>query len=350
MKHIVCIIDGTWLNAANKQSFSNYSNPYAINWLLDDHCNNGYEQVVFYSSGLGATGLLQDYTAGAFAEGIDQQIRDAYINICSNFRTIQGKRDKIYIFGFSRGAVAARALSGMISDFGLLKPNQIKYYPKLWTAYTGRSMLELQLENAMIKDVDIEFLGLFDSVFGARNRASAFKSLRFQNFTLSSRVKAGVHILALDERRAAFSPMLFDAYNPVTQCLEQIWMPGVHGDIGGTSAHAFLGKCALDTMIDRIAAYTDLKFNASSLGVILNRQNLDIHVTNERVGLWRMSIPKLRKPQPTADAQYIHPLAYKIAQRLGTQYGKMRQSYAPPRPFTDAPFPTFVGFKNQIIW
>jgi uncharacterized protein (DUF2235 family) len=39
--------------------------------------------------------------------------------------------DKIYIFGFSRGAYTARALAGMIQRVGLLNPgnyNQIPLY------------------------------------------------------------------------------------------------------------------------------------------------------------------------------------------------------------------------------
>jgi uncharacterized protein (DUF2235 family) len=39
--------------------------------------------------------------------------------------------DKVYIFGFSRGAYTARALAGMIQKVGLLPPgnhNQVKLY------------------------------------------------------------------------------------------------------------------------------------------------------------------------------------------------------------------------------
>lgn len=355
MKHLVCVIDGTWLNAANRPSFSNYSNAYAINCLLADRAKDAGDQVVFYSSGLGATGLLQDYTAGAFAEGIDQQIRDAYINICSNFRETKRKskgveknvRDKIYIFGFSRGAVAARALCGIISEFGLLKPTYIKFYPKLWSAYTGRERPH-KLDQHLLKDIEIEFVGLFDSVFGARNRASAFKSLSFRDFNLASGVKNCVHLLALDDRRVAFAPMLFQKYDQSRQSLEQIWLPGVHSDVGGTSSHDFLGRCALHTMIDRVSQYTKLKFNPTSVTVSLSRENKDIHITNECVGLWRLSITRYRRPEP-GEGQFIHPLAYKISGRLDTQYGRRRSSYAMPPTFKDTPTPTFIGFADRRI-
>jgi hypothetical protein len=33
--------------------------------------------------------------------------------------------------------------------------------------------------------------------------------------------------------------------------LEQIWMPGVHSDVGGAYTNRFLGNLALLTMIDR---------------------------------------------------------------------------------------------------
>jgi Uncharacterized alpha/beta hydrolase domain (DUF2235) len=46
-------------------------------------------------------------------------------------------------------------------------------------------------------------------------------------------VKAAVHILARDETRRQFRAVLFEDKTRSEQILEQIWMPGVHSDVGG---------------------------------------------------------------------------------------------------------------------
>jgi hypothetical protein len=44
------------------------------------------------------------------------------------------------------------------------------------------------------------------------------------------------------------------------QHLEQIWMPGVHSDIGGVYPEGTLGDLSLITMIDRVKTHTKLQF------------------------------------------------------------------------------------------
>jgi surfactin synthase thioesterase subunit len=51
-------------------------------------------------------------------------VEQAYVNVVSNFRVA----DKIYIFGFSRGAIIARLVAYLISKYGVLKPNSIEYF------------------------------------------------------------------------------------------------------------------------------------------------------------------------------------------------------------------------------
>jgi len=85
--------------------------------LLDGAAHDGNEQIVFYSRGLGAVSGIRKYTAGGFAYGIKEEIEDVYINIASNYVPSEepGKSDKIYLYGFSRGAVIARVVAGLIS-------------------------------------------------------------------------------------------------------------------------------------------------------------------------------------------------------------------------------------------
>ncbi|MEO0381843.1 MAG: DUF2235 domain-containing protein, partial [Pseudomonadota bacterium] len=52
-----------------------------------------------------------------FGRGINRQIRRAYGYLASRYRP----GDKIYLFGYSRGAYAVRSLAGIIDRVGLLR-------------------------------------------------------------------------------------------------------------------------------------------------------------------------------------------------------------------------------------
>jgi uncharacterized protein (DUF2235 family) len=62
-------------------------------------------------------------------------ILEAYINLASNY--VPG--NKIYIFGFSRGAFAARVLTGFISYSGLLRANSLSIMEHAWRYFTNSS-------------------------------------------------------------------------------------------------------------------------------------------------------------------------------------------------------------------
>jgi uncharacterized protein (DUF2235 family) len=111
--------------------------------------------------------------AGGFSYGMDEQIQDLYIDVCSNYEP----GDKIYIFGFSRGAVAARVLAGLLAK-GILKPHIIHKLPDLWRAFSGSDLISLPKtkmpesgrildEDYASRDPSVEFLGVFDTVSGA---------------------------------------------------------------------------------------------------------------------------------------------------------------------------------------
>lgn len=92
-----------------------------------------WQQLVFYDSGVG-TGSLSAIEAkrqGATGDGLIVNVLEAYNFVVNNY----SPGDKIYCFGFSRGAFTARAIAGMITDFGVIKPEQMKHFPSLFAAY-----------------------------------------------------------------------------------------------------------------------------------------------------------------------------------------------------------------------
>jgi uncharacterized protein (DUF2235 family) len=116
-KHLVSLVDGTWLTPIDIGGRNTYSNIHRMNvFLADNMAKDGYPQFIFYNRGIGAVSGMRRYTAGGFAKGIVEQIEDVYINISSNYST----GDKIYLYGFSRGAVIAAVVARLISTIGLV--------------------------------------------------------------------------------------------------------------------------------------------------------------------------------------------------------------------------------------
>ncbi|UIY45302.1 phospholipase effector Tle1 domain-containing protein [Methylobacterium radiotolerans] len=290
-RHLVYFIDGTWLFAGSDKNLTEYSNIYIMNTLLeaDDHSANA--QISYYSRGLGATYGPRKYTAGGFSYGIREQVQDIYINICSNYEP----GDKIYIFGFSRGAVVARAVIDLLS-FGILNPHSIYKLPDLWNAYSGSGLVSLPdskdggrtlAEDFADQNPTIEFVGLFDTVSGGRGITNTAQRLRLHQRPVNGIVNNAVHILALDESRKFFQPVLWTKGHEQIKHFEQIWMPGVHSDIGGAYRERSLGNASLVTMIDRVIHRTKLSFNLKDL---VNRYNFNmsqISISNEYSKFWK---------------------------------------------------------------
>jgi hypothetical protein len=255
-KHLILGIDGTW-QAAYSDIF--YSNVFRLNVALNyrDNSPNQNFQVFIYSSGLGTTNKSSRLAAGVLGDGLDESILQAYINLVSNYTP----GDKIYIVGFSRGAVAARALSGFISFSGLLKADYSALIEHAWRYFTDKPALidyPSQRKDATHEQVDIEFLGVWDTVSGPYKQQELMQRYRFTSLKLDPGVKYGVHILSIDETRDSFEPLLWSGTSRQDQVLEQIWMPGVHCDVGGGYNYAFLSTISLLLMIDKLAQYHPL--------------------------------------------------------------------------------------------
>src|SRR5436190_14633085 len=67
----------------------------------------------------------------AFGDGIDETLAELYDWLSSTHE----QDDRVFLFGFSRGAFTLRALAGMVHLFGLLKPNQHATAPDVVRSY-----------------------------------------------------------------------------------------------------------------------------------------------------------------------------------------------------------------------
>ena len=114
-KNLVVCCDGTWKNSDDRY----VSNVEKIARSIAPRGFDGETQIVHYARGVGSTGSwIERIVAGAFGVGLDDAIVDCYRFLALNYEP----GDRIFVFGFSRGAYTARSLCGMIAHVGLLTP------------------------------------------------------------------------------------------------------------------------------------------------------------------------------------------------------------------------------------
>src|SRR5947209_4739196 len=117
-KSLVVCCDGTWdrpveRNAGDKTC----TNVYKLWRGLADSDREGSPQRSFYHEGVGTGGRLDRFLGGAFGAGLAHNVCDCYRFLVLNYEP----GDRVYLFGFSRGAYTARSVAGMVRNCGILE-------------------------------------------------------------------------------------------------------------------------------------------------------------------------------------------------------------------------------------
>ncbi len=170
--------------------------------------------------------------------GLNRQIRRAYGYLASRYHP----GDRIFLFGYSRGAYAVRSLAGVIDSVGLLRGPEatVRNVRNIYRIYqrgvhpTDRAFLSRVCHD----EVPIDMVGVWDTVKALGNRlpffaAAADKKHGFHNHLLGRSIRRGYHALALDETRVGFSPVMWETTDDCPAHIEQMWFRGTHGDVGG---------------------------------------------------------------------------------------------------------------------
>lgn len=171
--------------------------------------------------------------------GINRQIRRAYGFLASRYKP----GDKIYLFGYSRGAFAVRSLAGVIDRVGLLEATHAteRNIRQAYRHYQGNPDSDpARAFSAAFcyQNVDIEVIGVWDTVKALGMRLPilwrwAEIKHAFHNHHLGHNVKKGFHALALHETRQVYEPVLWTCDEGEPCRADQVWFPGTHGDVGG---------------------------------------------------------------------------------------------------------------------
>ena len=251
-KNLVICCDGT-----NNQFGSNNTNVVKLVQALD---RNPAKQVVYYDPGVGTMpepgfvtpiGKWISKVFGlGFGAGLSGKIAEAYTFLMDQYQP----GDRIYMYGFSRGAYTVRALAGVLNQFGLLPPgayNLIPYalrYSKAinqldnaspdsadlyWNVCAGFKEAFSRI-NVMggkaTRRVPIHFLGLWDTVSSV---GWVWEPVHFPYTTNNPSVEIIRHAISLDEHRAFFRQNRWTINGQPSQDALEVWFPGVHCDVGG---------------------------------------------------------------------------------------------------------------------
>ena len=205
-------------------------------------------QLVYYQPGVGTLDPVG--TMGALRRSglrlldamnawmMQRHVGAAYRYLCEHYMP----GDRIFLFGFSRGAYAVRVLAGMLSTVGLLYPGMQEMYPfawKLYASYDPRSTSAggrapyCQATRSFItsygRTVKVHFAGLWDTVSSVGN---PWRPKVFYRTQKNNGVSIVRHAVSLDERRTLFLQNLWGDAS-AEQDIRQVWFAGVHADVGG---------------------------------------------------------------------------------------------------------------------
>ncbi len=293
-KNIAIFCDGTW----NKSDSRNPTNVVRLAQSLHHFTEDGVTpQIIIYLPGVGTgkgTGrvarFLDKVLGGILGWGLLENIADAYRALIFNYEP----GDRIYLFGFSRGAYTARSLGGLIRKAGILQRSDVHRVPEAIALYklagdenrpdephiqAARAELS-PLVATSEKDAEmrggdplvlrIAYMGVWDTV-GALGVPSALpllarplnKKYEFHDAELSSSVATARHAVAIDERRRTFPPAVWtnldklnDRYPAAVGSPDnyrQLWFAGDHASVGGGGAHVGLSRIAMDFIAEGAA-------------------------------------------------------------------------------------------------
>lgn len=251
-RNIVICLDGTW-NKPDEPDDSE-SSESNVRILYEMCLEDGANQVKYYDTGVG-TKWYDDKIGGITGAGLSRNVRQAYRWLTRQFE----KGDKVFIFGFSRGAYTARSLAGLLWGCGLLPPgpDAAEAVDRIYEHYRGRDEAGKRACKAANRACPVEMIGVWDTVgaLGIPTRLLPDPTARryqFHDVRLNPEVRSAYHALALDEARATFEATLWQvgAREP-GQVVEQVWFAGAHSDVGGGYAERHHSDVALHWMVTR---------------------------------------------------------------------------------------------------
>jgi uncharacterized protein (DUF2235 family) len=289
-KNIVLCCDGTASEFAQDNT-----NVIKLFYTLDQDPN---QQVTYYHPGLGTmepagalTPVARKFTKAlgmAIGYGLAADIACAYSFLMEHY----ADGDKVFLFGFSRGAYTVRAVCALLHMYGQIRPGNESLVP-----YAIRMMLAIDRvrsdhpKEAAARQLYFElargfrdtlsrqqckpwFVGVWDTVSSV---GWIDNPLKLPYVTNNPDIEIGRHAVSIDEHRAFFRNHLWRPPDDPTapagpKDLKQVWFAGFHCDVGGgyPEKDSALSKIALHWMIEE-AKKSELRVDTAREAEVLGK-------------------------------------------------------------------------------
>ena len=315
-KNIVICSDGTGNSAIKGRG----TNVFKLFEAID---LNGHKtrpeltpQVALYDDGVGTEDFKPlKIFAGATGFGLSRNVKQLYKELVR----IYDPGDRIFLFGFSRGAFTVRTLVGLIAACGILDVKKLStagalesavnkiykvyrktYRTKLVKLFLGEpdtSMIDrFRREHCRPGDATITFMGVWDTVdaVGLPFHLSDFINMvfyrfKFRDHKLSKLVNHACHAVSIDDERHSFHPLLWYEGEEDAGRIEQVWFAGAHSNVGGGYPKQGMSLVALEWMM-RKAEQTGhdgkgLRLLAADRALYYDHANVDDKLYDPRSGL-----------------------------------------------------------------
>lgn len=249
-RNLIICCDGT-----NNQFGDNNTNVVRLVQVLD---RDPGRQRIYYDPGVGTLPepgwvtrwgkKISDLAGLAFGAGLVWKMQEAYTFLMN----IWEPGDRVFLFGFSRGAYTVRVLAAILYELGLLPhcdDNLLPYATRLfktarrdqWLDQSQAPSQYWQLRQDFRRTFarptfsgdeqrrfPIHFMGLWDTVSSV---GWVWDPPRFPFTASNPGVRIVRHAVSIDERRWFFRQNLMKPQPQ--QDIKQFWFPGVHCDVGG---------------------------------------------------------------------------------------------------------------------
>lgn len=250
MKNIVICCDGT-----GNQFGRDNTNAVKLHSMLKFNAT----QVTYYNRGVGTFSIrpalvrpiesFNKTVSLALGAGLKHIVCEAYEFLVSNFE----EGDRVYLFGFSRGAYTVRVVAAMIKAFGVLRSANAHLVSDALQLLEFKETLDFQVVNGFKRQFSTGlspsfcFVGVWDTVASV---SWAWERLKYSYTRTNTAVDVVRHAVSMDERRSLFHPNLW-GNQQANQDAKKVWFSGVHSDVGGGYARneSGLSNIALEWML-----------------------------------------------------------------------------------------------------
>lgn len=329
-KNIVLLSDGTGNSSAKLMKTNVWRMYEAIDLTKGD-------QVACYDNGVGTSSFKPfAVLGGGLGWGLKRNVRHLYTYACSHYVDASDVReaDRLFGFGFSRGAFTMRVLMGLIESQGLItgvKGQELdrlakwayREYRRKFNATRGLVTPLRKLRDVVLRTWErlrglppysqatrvtppVAFLGIWDTVdaYGlpmdemTRGWDQWVWPLSMCERRRPKNVEKICHAVALDDERHTFHPVLIDESTPDLvntsqtdpvdhtdqEKVTQVWFAGMHSNVGGGYPDDSLAHVSLLWMAEE-AAKQKLRLHQHMIDLWIARADPNGPASDSRRGL-----------------------------------------------------------------